>query len=228
MSPSLPELLRKNPVFAELPAAALARIARLAIQKQYRAGEALALAGESWPYLLLVAEGSVSALKESGEGRSFVVAELGPGELFWGVAFFLEEGGNPVTLQCSRPAQVYLWSRQRLLPLMLENGKMTWEVCRLMVTRMLHASSVIDSLAFYPVAGRLARLLMEFPGGADSGPIARSLTLDEMAARIGSTREVVCRFLQRFADDGLIKITRTEFEILDREALAGIMQKGKP
>jgi DNA-binding transcriptional regulator LsrR (DeoR family) len=57
--------------------------------------------------------------------------------------------------------------------------------------------------------------------------VARSLTLDDMAARIGSTREVVCRFLQRFADENLINITRTEFEISDRQGLMNIIHKGK-
>jgi hypothetical protein len=37
----------------------------------------------------------------------------------------------------------------------------------------------------------------------------------------------VCRFLQRFADENLIKITRTEFEITNRERLADIAQKTK-
>jgi CRP/FNR family transcriptional regulator len=49
--------------------------------------------------------------------------------------------------------------------------------------------------------------------------IERSLTLDEMAARIGSTREMVCRLLYKFSDEGLIKITRTEFTIIDAETL---------
>jgi len=75
------------------------------------------------------------------------------------------------------------------------------------------------------VAGRLARLLMDYPGRTASGPISRSLTLDNMAARIGTTREMVCRLLQRFADDEVIKITRTEFEITDRERLVKMTQK---
>jgi DNA-binding transcriptional regulator LsrR (DeoR family) len=46
-----------------------------------------------------------------------------------------------------------------------------------------------------------------------------------MAARIGTTREMVCRLLQRFADQELIKITRTEFEITDLDRLIVMMQK---
>lgn len=55
-------------------------------------------------------------------------------------------------------------------------------------------------VADQPVAGRLARLLVAFSSGREAGPIPRSLTLDEIATRIGTTREVVCRFLHRFAD----------------------------
>jgi CRP-like cAMP-binding protein len=97
---------------------------------------------------------------------------------------------------------------------------------RLMVLRMLRASEIVEELAFQPVAGRLARLLIGYPGqDGSSGPVTRSLTLDNMAARIGSTREMVCRLLQRFADDDLITITRTEFEITNRDGLLKMMQK---
>ena len=94
-----------------------------------------------------------------------------------------------------------------------------------MILRMLRASEILEELAFQPVAGRLAKLLIDFPGQSSVGPIARSLTLDDMAARVGSTREMVCRLLQRFADEEMIKITRTEFEIINRDPLMEIMQK---
>jgi len=187
----------------------------------------MVLAGDPWPYIFLVGEGKIKAVKESPEGRSLVIAELEKGDLFWGLAFFQDGIGNPVTFQISKPACVYLWERERILPLLMERGQFTWELSKIMVRRMLQASEVIEGLAFQPVAGRLARLLVEFPGKASSGPTTRSLTLDDMAARIGSTREMVCRFLQRFADDGLIKITRTEFEVMDGGKLEEMAQKVK-
>lgn len=133
----------------------------------------------------------------------------------------------PVALKADAPSSLYLWAREQLLPVLMGNGQLAWELSRLMVKRMLRASEIVEELAFQPVAGRLARLLIDFPGQATTGPISRSLTLDDMAARIGSTREMVCRFLQRFADDNLIKITRTEFEITDRERLADMALKVK-
>lgn len=199
----------------------------LASNRQYQKGQYLTLAGDIWPFLFFLAKGSVSAVKESTEGRSLVATSFIAGEVFWGVSFFHPDLPMPVSLKVDQPSSVYLWSREQLLPVLLENGQASWELSCLMVRRMLRASEIVEELAFQPVAGRLARLLMEFPEQAASGPTARTLTLDDMAARIGSTREMVCRFLQRFADEELIKITRTEFEILNREGLMDMAQKGR-
>jgi CRP-like cAMP-binding protein len=225
--PTTVEQLLKYKFFSNLPPMDLTRLAENSVVKEYKTDDALTRAGEIWPYLFLIADGKVNAIKDSIEGRSLVVAELEKGDIFWGLAFFLDNTQNPVTLQFTCPSTAFLWQKERILPLMLERGRLTWDLSQLMVVRMLHASQVIEELAFTPVAGRLARLLLDFPGKGESGPISRSLTLEEMAARIGSTREVVCRFLQRFADAGMIRITRTEFEITDGGKLTNVALKVK-
>jgi CRP-like cAMP-binding protein len=219
------ELVMHNTVFSCLPEHELDHLLDQALHRQYRSGQYLAHAGDIWPYLFILLEGSIFAVKESLEGRSLVATSLNPGEIFWGVSFFNPELPMPVALRVDRPANTLLWSREIALPVLSANGLMSWELCRLMVTKMLRASEIVEELAFQPVIGRLARLLMDYPGQSSSGPIARSLTLDDMASRIGTTREVVCRFLQRFAEDDLISITRTEFEITDRERLMVIANK---
>jgi transcription initiation factor IIE alpha subunit len=45
------------------------------------------------------------------------------------------------------------------------------------------------------------------------------LTLEELASRVGTTREIVCRILYRFAEQGAIQINRTEFTFLNRRLL---------
>jgi CRP-like cAMP-binding protein len=94
-----------------------------------------------------------------------------------------------------------------------------------MIYKMTRASEILEEMAFQPVAGRLAKLLMESGLKEKHGFIYRSLTLDEMAARIGSTREMVCRFLHRFADDKIIDITRTEYRIVDHDRLNELVKK---
>ena len=69
---------------------------------------------------------------------------------------------------------------------------------------------------------------ISFPGSL-AGHI-HDLTLDEMAARIGSTREMVCRQLYKMADQGVIRINRTEITIEDLGTLketAGKLKGGE-
>src|SRR5512137_1775255 len=212
-------LLSKHPVFASLGADSLDTVANLASMRRLAKNEALVMQGEIWPYLFLVMQGELDAEKVSSEGRNLLITTFGPGELFWGVAFFQDQAPMLVTLEAHCPALVLLWRREDIEPIFLKNGQMAWELCRLMVQRMQRASTIVEELAFQPVSGRLARLLLDHFTSAGEESIERSLTLDEMAARIGTTREMVCRALYRFADKKLIDVTRTEFVLTDKDGL---------
>jgi len=227
MNSTIADLLKKNPVFKDLQEEILEKLISLAKPRKYAINSFLTNAGEFWPYLFLVGEGNLVVSKDSSEGRSLTITDLGQGEIFWGPAFFDDKIPNPATIRCSQASTLYLWKKEEVLPIFLENGSITWELSRLMLERMLKASEIITGLAFQPVAGRLANLLMNYPHQSDGGPMVRTLTLDDMAMRIGTTREMVCRFLQSFADQGLIKITRTEMEIIDRNQLILLAQKEK-
>lgn len=133
----------------------------------------------------------------------------------------VSEGAPQVaTLQAPRVTHIYTWPRELLEPIFRSNGSMGWELCNVMIQRMQRASAILEEMAFQPVAGRLARMLLDHFNTAGEQSIGRSLTLDEMAARLGTTREMVCRVLYRFSDHNLINVTRTEFVLTDRTGLS--------
>jgi CRP-like cAMP-binding protein len=214
------KLLHAHPVFASLGLEELDLLAKQAIPRHLQKGETLAMQGDIWAYLFLVAEGEVDAVKVSSEGRNLLVTTFRRGELFWGLAFFQDNASLLATLEAHCPSCIYLWSRQRIEPVFLKHGWMGWELCRVMIQRMQRASAIVDDLAFQPVAGRLAHLLLDHFTSAGEPAIERSLTLDEIAARVGTTREMVCRVLYRLADKKLINVTRTEFVLTDRDGLS--------
>lgn len=215
----LVELLAENAVFHHLNESNLERVCDLAIARHYQKGETIAYYGDVWPYLFLVQAGGISGVKESEQGRTLVVITLGPGEVFWGLAFFMEQSRSPVSLVADVESRVFLWNREDLMPILLDDGRMSWELSRLMVERMQRASDIVEKLAFQTVSGRLARLILDHYQDAVEATVSRDLTLDEMAARIGTTREIVCRGLYRFMDDGAIEINRTEFKIINPSVL---------
>lgn len=218
----LQKLLKETNPFAHFDEPRLGEITSLARRRRFDKGEFVTLHGELWPFLILVREGTLHAVKESEEGRNLVVLTLTEGDVFWGLSFFDKDSAMPVSLQSVESGSLVSWSRDDLLPFLIANGEALWSLCGLLVMRMKQASNIVDSLAFQPVAGRLANLMLERYGGTGDDPVARDLTLDTMAAYVGTTREMVCRILYRFSDEKLIHITRTEFSIMDQEGLSAL------
>lgn len=219
--------LPENPLFSAMDPSEVQQMLDLGITRDYPKGQWVSHYASSWPHLFLVEEGQITALKESPGGRSLVVMVIEEGEVFWGVGFFKEGIGMPVALIADQESRLRLWTQDRLLPFLLDNGKFTWALTQLMVERMLVASQILEELAFQPVAGRLAHLLLEQFEDQTGDVLSRDMTLDDMAARIGSTREMVCRHLYQFADRGAIQINRTEFKVTDQDMLQNFAGKGK-
>lgn len=224
---NLANTLGKNPIFSHFSETELTGLLESAVQRRYPAGQWIVHYGDTWPYLFVVRAGKVNAIKESLEGRSLLLETFHPGDVFWGLAFFLPEQPMPAALVAEEDCELLLWSSESIQPLIKQNGTLAWELSRLVVQRVLRASALVEELAFLPVAGRLANLLLERYPAAQGETLARDLTLDEIAARIGSTREMVCRLLYRFAESGAIHINRTEFRITDPEILVSFAQKTK-
>jgi len=211
---SLEGILAAHTIFADLPQIELVDLADNAIQRTYADQEIIVHQEDVWPYLFLVAKGKIDA-----KGRAFIATSLKAGDVFWGLAFFIQDAPMPVLLQAKDATQVYIWNRDYLVPVIQRNGNMSWMLCQVMISRMQLASAIVEDLAFNPVMGRLAGLILSEFSDAEDGFKSRELTLEEMASRIGTTREMVCRHLYRFAEKGAIQINRTELRINNREML---------
>jgi CRP-like cAMP-binding protein len=208
----------QNRVFSHLNDEMLQKIRSSARPRYFKRGDWLVHHGEVWPNLFFLKRGEVIAIMESPEGRSLTLTTIRKGEVFWGLAFFIESAPMPAALEAKEDCELLLWSRDELLPFILEDGRLSWELACLAIQRVQFASEIVEKLAFQPLTGRVASLLLEqFPVSQDVVP--RHLTLDEMASRVGTTREMVCRILYRFAEAGAIQINRTEFIFTDRGML---------
>lgn len=215
------ELLAQIQVFDKFEEHQRANIAQLAIIKEYQEGEFVAHQGDIWPYVLLLIEGVVNVHKLSLEGRSLGAWRLSSGEIFWSPSLF-DQGQLPASLEVRESCVAYLWHADQILPVIQNHQKAMWELCIVLVRRMRQASSMVEDLAFHPVASRVARLLIKQYREIADDHITRSLTLDEMATMIGTTPVMVCKVLSSFASDELIKLSRTEFEFIDIEKLIEI------
>lgn len=216
-------LLEQIQIFHQLDDQQRIQFARLAAMKRFKKGEFIAHYEEIWPHLLVVESGIVSVLKLSSEGRNLGALRLGSGDIFISPSFF-DGGPLPASLEVKEACSIFIWHRDQVLPIIKQNTEVLWGMCLLLVKRMRQASEFVEELAFQPVNGRLARLLLD-QFEDDDPQVARELTLDEMSTMIGTTPVMVCKLLSRFAAEGFVKVSRTQFELLDRLALEKIANR---
>jgi CRP-like cAMP-binding protein len=205
-------------IFRRLATSEKAQLAELAIEKRIERGEILAHYGEVWPYVMLVESGAISVLKLSPEGRNLGALKLESGDIFLTPSFF-DDGPLPASLEVKDAGIVHIWPREEIREVLQQNREALWDLCLWLAGRIRQASEYVEELAFQPVHGRLARLLLDQFKVGDDTQVERELTLDEMSTMIGTTPVMVCKMLSRFAAEGLVKVSRTKFELLDRPEL---------
>jgi len=219
---NLSKLIAKCPVLTNLSSQEQDELANSAIKKVYRKGEYVVHGGDVWPYVMIIDYGEINAIKISPSGRSLGTLKLPAGKEFWSPSLF---NGDPLpaSLEAWKSSAAYFWHADQVLPFVKENKAALWSLNLELSRRLIQKSEFIQEIAFSSISGRLARLLLD---QLDENPLVnRNLSLDKMGALIGTTSVMVCKHIHRFAEEGLINVTRTEFELTDQprlEEIAGI------
>jgi CRP/FNR family cyclic AMP-dependent transcriptional regulator len=209
------EELQAIPYFAPLAPEALARVAAAVRERRCGRGEVLFFEGEPCPGLYYVRAGRVKIYKASPEGREQVLHVLGPGQTFNDVPVF-DGGPNPATARTLEPSHVFLVPRELALALVQSDPTVALAVVRVFAGRLRHLTTLVEDLSLRHVTGRVARLLLRT---LDPDAPAEHLTQQDMAARVGTAREVVGRALHSLEDAGAIRLERGRITIRDRDAL---------
>jgi CRP/FNR family transcriptional regulator len=114
-------------------------------------------------------------------------------------------GPNPASASALEESQVYLVPKDAVLSL-IKDCPAGVGMLRHMASRLRHLTVMVETLSFRSVVSRLAKLLLDM-AVAEKGPAAvPRLTQDEMAAMVGSVRDVIGRGLKHLEKAGAIKI----------------------
>lgn len=215
---NLANLLAQTPVFSKLEPRELNNLAQCAIRKTCQKGEFICWQGRVWPKVLYLKSGFLEWSMLSPAGKRQVVFRVNAPNVVWGHSYF-DGQPMPASLEATKTSEVYIWSQESIKPIVSRNADAAWEISRQMVAIMRRVRELVYGFAFHPVAGRLANLLLRRYDQEEGEPAPRDLTLDEMAASVGSTRELVSRTLHCFAEEGMLEISRVQFIFTDRSKL---------
>lgn len=221
MSPEV-DALQHISLFSDLPRETLTRLASVATRRTYEADETIIFEKAPCQAAYFLAEGHVRASRISADGREQVLVRLGPGQSFNTVPPFQANGVNHATVRAVDEVTLYAVARHDLLRLVSEDARLALAMLRDFADRLDHLTDLVEDLSLRTVRGRLARFLLE---EAKAGAVTPRWTQAEIAARLGTVREMIGRTLRAFADAGLVRVDRQRIVLLDREGLEAEAQR---
>ena len=216
--------LRRTALFGELDDATLGALAARAVERRYARDEVLFLAGEEARGLYCVVEGAVRAYRAGPDGREQVIHVERAGATVAEVPAF-DDGPFPSNVAAEEPTVVLFIARQDVRRLCLEHPQIGLAALKVLAGRLRRCAELVETLSLREVGQRLARFLLAEARarGERTGPgfrLTLSHTNQQIAARVGSVREVVSRALTRLQHDGLVRLEGRRLTIPDEKALA--------
>jgi CRP-like cAMP-binding protein len=211
--------LRRVPLFADLSESELAAIGDHAAESAWEPGQIVFSEGDPCHELWIVKEGAVKLLKLAPNGRQQLIGVERAGGSLAEIPIF-DGGRYPATAQPDGRAVLLRIDAGAFRAICMRRPELALKVIKVLGRRLRLMGALIEELSFATVRarliGRLLHLAAEEGRETERGmefPLVENN--EELAARLGTVRELISRNLGRLHNDGLIDIRRRSVTIPD-------------
>ena len=210
------KLLRQNEYFEGLDEDLFNQVAAHMQLREYERSEAIFWEGDPCAGLHIIEQGFVKLYRLSPQGRQYIVRVLQEGDTCNEVPTF-DGGTNPVNLEALETTRVWVIQSDILQDLLRKHPDFAQKVINNLGKNLRGLVRMVSEMAFYQVTHRLARLISEQPPAELSGT---PWTQEQLAARLGTVREVVARSLKELERSGAIQLEKRRIAVSDPDVLA--------
>jgi CRP/FNR family transcriptional regulator, anaerobic regulatory protein len=176
------------------------------------AGKDIFLEGDAVEAIALLLSGKVRVYKIGEQGREITLYRFGLGESCILTAnAIMNQKTFPAVALVESEAEAILIPAATFRDWMRRYDEWRSFLFDLLSQRLASVMSIVDEGVFHRMDARIAALLLR---RAETGSILQ-VTHQEIAAELGTSREVVSRILEGFDSAGLISSSRGQIEILD-------------
>ncbi|MBI3146904.1 MAG: Crp/Fnr family transcriptional regulator [Betaproteobacteria bacterium] len=188
-----------------LPSDLLKRIAAHGVTRSYARNTVLINEGDTTDSFYIIVTGKVKVYLSNSVGREVIVDFHGPGEYVGEMAFTgLPRSASVLTVE---PSTCVVVSRSEIRDFLAAHPDFALHLIGRLIDRARRATENIKQLALSDTYGRLVKLLDQLakPEGKE-WVVAEKLSQQDLANRIGASRDMVSRLLRDLAAGGYISI----------------------
>lgn len=168
--------------------------------------------GDETDSLYVILSGRVKVFVADESGREIVLGTQGPGEYFGEMA--LDGGARSASVMTLEPSRFMVVPRSRMREFLRSQPDFAVRLIEKLIRRSRALTASVKNLALLDVYGRVARLLLELAEEeGDKLVIKDRLTQQDVADRIGASREMVSKILKDLALGGYISVQKKRITI---------------
>jgi CRP/FNR family transcriptional regulator len=222
--------LRQVRMFRHAPIDLLREVDRAAKERNYHDRMVIVAEGTNWPTLALVRRGVVEVTRAADEGREIVLYDVSAYSMFNEASVF-DEGTAEATVVARGEVEIVELPAQFVRGLVQRSPEIALGAARFFAQRQRRLSGAAGNLAFGRVLTRIARVLMDYAsskeGMAPGEAGVERITQSDLAARVGTVRDMGSRALSHLEDMGALELRRGRVVKLDRAKLEEIVRTGR-
>jgi CRP/FNR family transcriptional regulator len=219
--------LRADKIFCNLPTQTVQALEAIKYTTAYPKGAVLFVEGQAPRGVFILCRGRVKLSICSSDGKTLILKIAEAGEVL-GLSASVSGKPYELTAETLDPCQVNFVKREDFLRFLREHNDVCLRVAEQLSEKYNTACHEIRSLGLsHSAAEKLAKLLLEWSvknGGArQPDRLKLTLTHEEIAQMIGTSRETVTRLFADFKKRQLIQLKGSTLVIRNRAALEGLV-----
>jgi CRP/FNR family cyclic AMP-dependent transcriptional regulator len=219
---------REDRLFCNLSPPAVQRLSMITHASSYPKGATLFLEGQTGRGVFILCSGRVKLSTSSIDGRTLIVRLSEPGEVL-GLPSTVTGTPYELTAEVVEPTQANFVSREDFLSFLREYGDVAVRVAQQLGQTYHSAIAEMRSIGLSHSAGeKLARFILDLTTDHKSGKGAATakltLTHEEIAQMIGTSRETVTRTFADLKRRNLLIVKGSTLTIKDRPGLERLVQ----